>query len=360
MVVNQLIRDFSREFEITAVIGGRGRVAEACEKQGIRVHSIAIDRLWKCGWGFFQLLFLLRRIKPDVLFLHGQWAGPLGAVAGWLEEIPVIIYVAHSPAFYHRQTLKNSIRSYFSERLPGRLAHASVALSEGNHYQYLIRQWVDESRLHLIHNGLDLKDAGNRDGAGVRTRWEWNPAHRHVLFLGRLDRQKGLTWLLEAWRLVLAGRSGVELWVVGSGPMEAEARQLAKKLGLDETCHFLPDQPDGPEFIAAADVVVLPSLYEGHALVPLEVMAAGKAFAGTRVDGIVDSIRHGREGFLAAPADVKGLAEALGRLLDDPVLCGELGRNGLERIKDFDWERSFRRYDALVQSLWEGRKKRIR
>jgi len=356
VVVNQLIRDFSREFSVSAVVGGRGKVTEACEEAGIPVYAIAIDRLWKCPLGFFQLAALLKKIKPDVLFLHGQWAGPLGAVAGKWAGVPVMIYVAHSPAFYHRQTLVNSVRSYFSESIPSRLSDAVVALSRGNVYQYMIRYLVEDNKLHLINNGLDLKVAEGEDaGNQIRSEWKWKPEHRHVLFLGRLDRQKGLSWLLRAWEIVIKTRSQVDLWIVGSGPLEQHLKQQARELGLLSNCHFLPDQPNGRRFIAAADIVVLPSLYEGHALVPLEAMAQGKAFAGTQVDGIVDSVRNGVEGLLVPAGDVEGLAKILGQLIDDPARGDELGKNGRERAKVFDWEISSKRYAELVWELLKNK-----
>ena len=94
------IKYYFKEYDLVFLHGGSGRVAEFCKKIGISHKRLPTDRLWKCLWGWIPLFFELKKLRPDLLILHGQWAAPLGAMVGRLAGVKKIIYIAQWPAFY--------------------------------------------------------------------------------------------------------------------------------------------------------------------------------------------------------------------------------------------------------------------
>jgi glycosyltransferase involved in cell wall biosynthesis len=147
----------------------------------------------------------------------------------------------------------------------------------------------------------------------------------HILFLGRIGKMKGVPQLMDAlhrmrdvpnWRATLAGDGDVDA-----------AREAIAHLGLSDRVD-VPGWVDGrrvAEFIASADILVLPSFVENLPLSIIEAMASGLAVVATPVGAVEDIIHDGETGLLVQPGDVEGLSAALGRLVSDPSLRERLG-----------------------------------
>ncbi|WP_251021109.1 glycosyltransferase family 4 protein [Streptomyces sp. ISL-98] len=120
--------------------------------------------------------------------------------------------------------------------------------------------------------------------------------------------------------------------MVGDGPLADEVRKLAAELGVEVrlTGHRL----DADRLVAALDVFVITSLYEGLGRSLTEALAAARPVAATAVSGVPDLVRHGATGLLAAPADPASMARAVGWLLDHPDEAAEMGRRGRARVRD--------------------------
>ncbi len=159
----------------------------------------------------------------------------------------------------------------------------------------------------------------------------------HVLYVGRLSSEKGITELVEA-------ADGMPLVVVGDGPLRDEVPQA---LG------FVPNAELGPYYDAAA-VVAVPSRREGYGVVCAEAMAHGKPVVASAVGGLLDLVAHGETGLLVPPGDTAGLREALHWLLGDPELRKRMGEAARERARErLSWERAtaetLRAYDDALQ-----------
>ncbi|MER7518509.1 glycosyltransferase [Streptomyces sp. NPDC126499] len=166
-----------------------------------------------------------------------------------------------------------------------------------------------------------------------------------VVCVGRLCRQKGQDVLLAAWPAVVARVPGARLVLVGDGP-EAERLRAAAPASV----RFTGAVADPAPWYRAADVVVLPSRWEGMALAPLEAMACGRPVVVADVDGARESLPPGHEEpCLVPPEDPTALAAALGRLLGGPDLRHSLGRQAREHVLSrFD----VRRTGAAVAELY--------
>jgi len=185
----------------------------------------------------------------------------------------------------------------------------------------------------------------------IREEHNWSGQECHVVSVGRLADQKRVDWLLKSWKIVVEGHYPARLWIIGDGPEEQALKKMAQDLNLGDTCQFLGPRK-GIDYIAAADIVAMSTLYEGHALLPVEAMGCGKPIVANNVDGVRDSFSNGVEGFLVPLGDIAGFAARLIELINDPLLRGDMGARGLERVKAFHPSIKIKQLvDLIEQSL---------
>jgi glycosyltransferase involved in cell wall biosynthesis len=361
VVVAQHLRHFSSTWEVELWCGGDGFASQTARELGVKVRKFRLQHRLLALLQIPRLALALRREQPDVLVLHGQWAGALGAWAARLTGFSRVVYIAHCPAFYHSTNLLRSVRNYFAEKWPCQVARRVVALSEGSHYGYLYRGWAPEEALVLIHNGVNPgKQFGPEEVAEFRRSYLVPADGIHAVFVGRLDDQKRVDWLVRAWSEAMTQRADTDppwhLWIVGggsgSGNREAEVRQLVDRLGLQSTVHFMGHSKEADMWIGAADFLVLSSLYEGHALVPLEAMVKSKPVVAFHTDGITDSIENGVTGLLAELGNTCELGQMIARMARDPELrasCGAAGRQKLE--EEFSLQKSLACYENVYREV---------
>lgn len=353
--VMELLRIWKDDYDQAVVSGGRGSIAAFCAEQGLPFHDIGLDRAARLPLAAIRLARLLRRLRPAVVVLMGQWAGCVGAPVARRFSRAKVIHIVQFSFLYVNWDLRRTIRNHFIESLACRNADAVVVVSPGSRYQYLLRGWPDEDRLHLIPNSFDPgRIPPAAAGQAVRSRHGWQPSDCHVVSVGRLEDQKRVDWLLRSWQLVERAEPAARLWIVGGGREERRLHALAVELQL-ERCVFLGPQPQGIDYVAAADIVAMTSLYEMHAILPLEAMGCGRPIVASNVDGVGSSIRDGVDGLLVSPGDIAGFANALRTLVRGPERRAEMGRNGQERIRDFAPETSQGAYRALFAELGLGR-----
>jgi glycosyltransferase involved in cell wall biosynthesis len=309
-VVN-LVRGL-HELRIDQVVfhGGAGRIASLCDELGIVHIQVPIDRKATLVQGFIGLLLALRRSRPDVVLMQGQWAGPMGAIAAAWVGVKTV-YIAAWPSFYTDWTPFRAWRNAWVEWIPCRLACRVIALTPSGYYQYLHRRWAGDNKLVLIPNVVRLSAIPSaEDARRIRRENGWGTEAIHVVSVGRLADQKRVDWLLKAWKGVQSQCPVARLWIVGDGPEKAALEKLSIQLGITGTCTFLGARPHGIEYMAAADVVVMTTLYESFGFVAIEAKACGKPLIANAVDGVRDNVKDGVEGYLVAPNDSVGLAHS--------------------------------------------------
>jgi glycosyltransferase involved in cell wall biosynthesis len=331
--------------------GGTGRVAATCDELGVPRVRLPIDRKATLVHGFVRLVLALRRTRPDVLLMQGQWGGPIGAMAAALAGVKTI-YIAQWPAFYTDWTPFRAWRNAWAEWIPCRLACRVIVLTPSVYYQYLHRGWAGEDKLLLLPNVFRMSGVPTLDDAArVRREQGWSADAVHVVSVGRLADQKRVDWLLNAWPEVQHRCPAARLWIVGDGAERARLEMLAGRLGITATCTFLGARPRGIEFMAASDIVVMTSLYESFGFVPLEAKACGRPVIANAVDGVRDNVRDGVDGYLVAPADPAALARRLVEMIENPNLRRRMGEAGAAAMADVDPRKIVARYLELIEDV---------
>jgi D-inositol-3-phosphate glycosyltransferase len=206
---------------------------------------------------------------------------------------------------------------------------------------------ADVERIRVIPCGVDVDLFQPGDARAARARLGLE-AEQVLLFVGRLAPIKGLTTLLQALAAAKAdglAAADVRLVVVGGDKDErwdgerARLRGLAHDLGVAPWVDFRGPQPQAalPDYYAAADLCLMPSLYESFGMVALEAMACGVPVIGSRVGGLAVTVQDGVTGLLVPEGDVAALAGGIARLLADPGRRARLGAEAAEWARRFAW-----------------------
>jgi len=296
----------------------------------------------------------LRRIvgscAPDIVHSHTSKAGILGRRAAARAGVRQIVHSSHGHPFAIHGRLAGAFYA-FLERRAARRCDAIAVLSRDERDEFLRRRVGQEAQYAVIGNGVapEAFDADPGRAREIGARIPGPPGSLIAGTLCRLSFEKGLEDLLDA---VAAIRSPVRLLVVGDGPIRGDLEARARSLGIADRILFAGHQDPPNDWLAAMDVFVLASTYEGFGMAALEAMAAGRPVIVARAGGLPELVEDGRTGILVPPRDPRALAEALERLLSDEGLRHRLGAAAREAARERTEARMvdayFRLYDAIA------------
>ena len=291
--------------------------------------------------GALALRALLRAFRPQLVhahLFHANLAARLLAPGTGAKVIGTVHVVER-----RRLPLR-----FWLERTTARRDDRTVCVSQAVATHARRQLGVRPARLRVVENGVDLaRFAAGPTPAEARAALELPPDAPVVGAIGRLDPQKGLPHLVEAF----AQLQPSDAWLVlaGSGPDEAALRSLVAARGLTARVRFLGFRADVPRVLAACDVFCMPSLWEGFGLSLVEALAAGVPAVVSRVDSLPEVA--GDAAVWVPPADPRALADALRALLADPERRAALVAAGRERAQRFGLDAMLTGYEAVYAEL---------
>lgn len=289
--------------------------------------------------GFLAVLRAARRLRPVLLHTHLVHADFHGLPAGRLARVPVLASTKHGfNAFRSSRTFAAA------DRAVGGLADLHITISSGLARYLAVEEGFREDGFEVVHYGIE---PGPEPPP--------LPAAPRLAVVGRLIPIKGLETLLDA--LALLDRPGVEVEFAGEGPLREALEARTAALGLSGRVRFLGRVAPPTAVFERAIAVVVPSLGEGFGMVALEAMERGRAVVASAVGGLPEIVRDGETGLVVPPGDPGALAEALGRIVDDPARTAAMGRAGRVRaLAEFAQSRCVERTAVLYErALARGR-----
>jgi glycosyltransferase involved in cell wall biosynthesis len=299
-----------------------------------------------------RLLRFIRRENIALVHCHLFAASLVGAGVARMAGVGAVLETCHGPEVWR---MGKGLRGRFwVDRQVGRLVDMYIAVSHAAARHLIGTKRVPQSKVRVIHNGRDLDrfaptDTQRRTATRAALGLGDEPT---CLTLARLDDQKGHRHLIDALAILAPRRPNLVTLLAGEGPLEQALRAQCAALGLADRVRFLGYRRDVPELLEAADMVVLPSLYEGLPLVAIEALAARRPMVATEVDGTPEVVIHERTGLLAPPANPVALAAAMERLLDDPALASRLASEGCKFVQEnFALRRQIEQTAALYSEL---------
>lgn len=235
------------------------------------------------------------------------------------------------------------------------------ALQENNHVITVSRRLQEEAEkmvedlpVSTIYNGFDPKQFFPIDREEAREKLALPLQGKKILFVGNLLPVKGVPYLLQAFQQLLQKERAIDLYLIGTGPLEGELRKQAQELGIAEKTHFMGRKPHDqiPLWVNSADVVVLTSLSEGLPSILLESMGCGRPMVATDVGGIKEILQDGVTGKLANSQDVDHITSCLQEVLlipDDD--WNKLSQSSYTASKNYTWKRNAELVGLCYQQL---------
>ena len=263
---------------------------------------------------------LPRRLRPRVVVTdHNVWSGYV-PVSRWADGLTSRLDDA-------RLTVSEAVRA----SLPPTIQRRSQVVLQGIEVEHVREQRAER--------------------AAVRAELGLDPEVLAVGTVANLRAQKAYPHLLKAAVEVVEQLPDVRFVAVGQGPLEGEIRALHSRLGLGNRFLLLGHRPDAVRVMAACDVFVLASLYEGLGVAVMEALALGLPVVATAVGGVPEVVEHGREGLLVPPGRPSELAAALVTLLEDPESRRRMAEAAAQRGTQLSIDSAVRRTEAVYHEI---------
>ncbi len=305
-----------------------------------------------------RLVRYFRRSRPDIVHTHSSKAGILGRLAARLAGVPVRVHSIHGFGFNDAQSAPVRAALINLERMVTPLTTHFIAVSRANLEQGARLGIVPRDRVSLIRSGVRIaafesaaRDQAHRNGSGLRRELGIEEDAPLVGMIACLKPQKAPLDFVEVAARVTRTLPEARFVMVGDGELRGDIVDRAAALGLENRLRLLGWRRDIPRVMAALDVMVLTSLWEGLPRVLPEAIACGVPVVTTGVDGAADILTDGVSGVVRAPHDVAGLAAGVEGLLADRATGKRLAENARVCLPQFDIDAMVREQEALYLHL---------
>jgi glycogen synthase len=320
------------------------------------------------------LNFNTRHIDADVVHCH-TWYTHLGGIMAKLNYgIPLVVTVHSLEPLrpWKREQLGGGYDfSCWVEKTAIEMADAVIAVSEETRNDVLKLFHVNPDKVHIIYNGIDPVEYRKVDPTPALVKYGIDPDRPYVLFVGRITRQKGIVYLVNAIRHMDPGFQVVLCAGAPDTPeIAAEMKQAVAAASKDREGVFwieqMVDKPTVIQLYSGAAVFCCPSIYEPFGIINLEAMACETAVVGSSVGGIPEVVVHDQTGYLVPVAQLhaspftplhpeefsKDLAHHINRLMANPARRAAFGAAGRQRaVEIFSWASIARQTADLYASL---------
>lgn len=352
------IRASAEKWPVTIVSSPDG--AELLNDLDAEFMPLAIERKaspWRDLLVLIQLLSLFRRERFDLVHSIMPKTGLLAMLAGWLAGVPVRLHTFTGQVWSNKRGWKRGALKLFDRMIVLFATH--ILVDSPSQRDFLVAEGVlPQGKGAVIGQGsicgVDAQrfrfNAQERDA--VRAGLGIGPEQNVILFLGRLNRDKGILDLAAAFAGIASHREDAVLLLVGA----EEDVPFARVQGIcgvhRERLRRVSFVSDPERYMSAADVFCLPSYREGFGQVIIEAAATGVPAVCSRIYGITDAVEDGKTGLLFPAGDVAALTQALLRLLEDRDLRQQMGEAARVRaLKLFSSQRIIEEMLALYGEL---------
>jgi len=284
----------------------------------------------KIGLSLGMLAFFIIRFKPAIVHTHHRRIALLFSVFKGLPFMRFkLIHTSHN--VFREGTLFRHARC---DLLIGVSRHVVANLIEDFRFP--------ENKVRLVYNGIPEFEGARPPGL--------EPS---AVIVARLAVQKGHVFLIKAWPAVVREIPEATLYIVGEGELRPELESLAGMLGLSDRIVFAGFDPNPRPWMLKTQFGILPSLWEGLPLFPLEAFSVERTVVATAVDGTPEVVIDGQTGLLVPPKDVPKLAEAIIRMFKEPAERDRMAKEGHRLYKElFTKEPMLRNYaDGYADAL---------
>lgn len=324
--------------------------AAALEAAGLKVARVEeVDSRW--DWrGMLGTWLKLRALRPQVMHIHHVWpaADRYLAMLARAAGVPHLVVTEHIVGQSHSDG-QRALKRYELDR-----ADAVTAVCGAIATTLVDDYGVSRERVRVVPNGAEIPDEARETPLAKAWRDRFHASLIRPLWVvaGRLETQKGHTVLFDALAEVWKRGLDFTLAVAGDGALRGALEQRAQEVGLAPKIRFLGQLDDVGPLFAAADAVVLPSLWEGLPLTLLEAMVRSRPVIATQVGGVPEVLDHGVNGQMVPPGDAMALADALESYHRKTDRAIRLGRAGGELVRtEYTWQAVVDGFEAVYDEV---------
>ena len=333
--VGQLARELGRSGHEVQVLAPHSSSRESTEAERFVPLGRSVPlpsggstaRVCLSWWLYPKVRDLLRRERYDIVHLHEPMAPILPLC---VLEFSDSVNIGTFHASYNHQrlyTFTRPITKRWHKRLHGGIAVSPAAC------RYVNEAFPADYK--IIPNGIDVDHFASHPKPFL----QYKDGKTNILFVGRLEKRKGLKYLLEAYSLLKWDLPNIRLIVVGPGTPDRDSYRILGARGLQDV-EFVGkvSYDDLARYYATADIFCSPATgAESFGIVLVEAMASGKPVVASEIEGYKGILTHEEQGLLFPSKDSEALAQALARLIENPALAQQLGAKGRQTAEQYRW-----------------------
>jgi glycosyltransferase involved in cell wall biosynthesis len=310
------------------------------EFKKINVPVKIIGKKTKLGLGaIWKIRQYLIETQPDIVHSHlfaGDCWGKIGARLAGIKHIVSTEHNVNVSESFLKSVIKKWTNS-FSERI--------IVISQAVKKYVMTKYETSADKIEVIYNGIEIDRFHFK---------EPNFDKQKIIFgtVGRLTKQKGHRYLIEAFAKLIDKFNEAELWIVGQGELRLELQKQITDFGLENRIKLLGVCQNIPEILNKFDVFVMPSIWEGLGIALIEAMASGLPVIGSRVDGIAEIIEDEVNGILVETENSIELTDKMFKLIENPELASKFALAGRQTVIDkFDLSRIVKAYEQVYLEI---------
>jgi len=291
-----------------------------------------------------KLSRIISKNKIDIILTNTAKELRLSGVASKLSRRGKII-ARHGIDF----PLKNKFHYRFTYN---KLTNIVIANSEATK-KTLLRNapWLNPEKIKVIYNGINTTDYDINKTRNLRKELGISTDLPLIGFVGRLDIQKGIKDLLNAF-LQVRNKINANLLIAGEGELEENIKDFILRNNLKDSVRLLGFREDINNIMRTIDLLILPSLWEGFGIVLIEAMAAGKPCITTQISSMPEIVENNISGIVVQPEDSSSIAQACIKILSDKELGNKMGVEGKRIVKEkFSIEKMINNYEDIFNKL---------
>jgi len=318
-----LLTYLRNRYDVAVLLPGQGLFSEALTREQIPFFSLP-DLTKRSIPAIFRLI---RRERFDLVYgnsTHGSSRNAL--IAAKLAGVP---FICHVRAMATGRPWLSSLFLNFADAV----VTVSQACADS------LRGRVFSHKLHVVYNGIEVADFDGWEATRSLVKAELNLAGEYPMLIsvGHLKPVKGQHYAVQAVAQAIERAGPLDLLLVGSHNRDEEyvrrIKTLITTLGLAERVRLTGFRDDTLILLSLADIYIHTSLEEAHPRSVLEAMAVGLPVVAFAVDGVAETVVNGKTGYLAPPARISDMAEAILKLVANPSLRAQMGREGRHRVE---------------------------
>jgi len=294
------------------------------------------------------LLKIVDRKAIDILHMHGYGATTFGRAAAAMRRLPAILHE-------HANLTDTPWFQKVADRALEPFTDIAIAVSRSTAEFVINARLVPARKVKVVYLGAPYdefsRERSREDVGAARQALGIGPGDFAIGSVTRLHDSKGNEYLVDAARLVLDVRPDARFVLVGEGPLRPELEARAARLALGDRFLFAGFAKDVAATLAAFDLSVFPSLWEGTPLTAFEALAAGKPIVATDADGLLDILRHDVDARIVPKRNARALADQILALMDAPAERARLSMNARITGGRYDISAFVRKMERLYEIL---------